>query len=69
MGRDRGLKLRIPIICTGLGSTMIAQNHFESLGIGAAICGSGIVIGENVAAMDDKSTITGGKVATSSGIG
>lgn len=65
MGRDRGLKLRIPIICTGLGSTMIAQNHFESLGIGAAICGSGIVIGENVAAMDDKSTITGGKVATS----
>ena len=65
MGRDRGLKLRIPIICTGLGSTMIAQNHFESLGIGAAISGSGIVIGENVAAMDDKSTVTGGKVATS----
>ncbi|OHC08631.1 MAG: glutamate synthase [Planctomycetes bacterium RIFOXYD2_FULL_41_16] len=65
MGRDRGLKLRIPIICTGLGSTMIAQNHFESLGIGAAISGSGIVIGENVAAMDDKSTVTGGKVADS----
>jgi len=65
LGRDGGLKLRIPIICTGLGSTKIAQNHFESLGIGAAICGSGIVLGENVAAMDDESTITDGKVTNS----
>lgn len=65
MGRDNGLKLKLPIICTGLGSTKVATTHFESLGAGAAMCGTGIVIGENVAGMDDASTITNGKITDS----
>jgi len=65
MGRDGGLKLKLPLICTGLGSTKIAANHFGALGAGAAICGTGIVIGENVAGMDDESTITNGKITDS----
>lgn len=35
LGRDKGLKLRLPLICTGLGSTQVAQNHFADLGTGS----------------------------------
>ena len=41
------------------------KDHFGALGTGAAICGSGIVIGENVAGMDDESTITNGVITDS----
>ncbi len=56
VGRDKGLKLKLPLICTGLGSTQIAKNHFADLGTGAAVCGTGIVIGENVVGMDETSS-------------
>ncbi|MFQ5712770.1 MAG: FMN-binding glutamate synthase family protein [Candidatus Scalinduaceae bacterium] len=66
MGRDGGLKLRLPLICTGLGSTQIAYKHFENIGNGAAICGTGVVLGENVIGMDDKSKLDkNGKVTES----
>jgi len=55
VGRDKGLKMKLPLVCTGLGSTQIAKNHFADLGAGAAICGTGIVIGENVVGMDETS--------------
>ena len=62
LGRDKGLKLRVPIVCTGLGSTNIAVNHFEGVGAGTAISGAGVVIGENVAGMDVNSTFKDDKV-------
>ncbi len=62
LGRDKGLKLKVPIVCTGLGSTNIAVTHFEGVGSGTAISGAGVVIGENVAGMDVNSTFENGKV-------
>jgi len=64
LGRDKGIKLKLPLITTGLGSTKIAQKHFLDLGVGAAICGTGIVIGENVVGMDEKSKFDSSKKVT-----
>ena len=64
LGRDKGIKLKLPLITTGLGSTQIAQKHFLDLGVGAAICGTGIVIGENVVGMDEKSKFDSNKKVT-----
>ncbi|MDP6924427.1 MAG: FMN-binding glutamate synthase family protein [Candidatus Scalindua sp.] len=64
LGRDKGLKLKFPLICTGLGSTQIAKNHFADLGAGSAICGTGIVIGENVVGMDETSKFDSNKKVT-----
>lgn len=45
LGRDKGLKMKLPILVTGLGSTAVAANHFEGVGAGAAMSGTGVVIG------------------------
>ena len=65
IGRDGGIKVRLPIIIGGLGSTAIAKNNWEGLAIGAAITGIPLTIGENVCGMDPGSEIVKGKVVHS----
>jgi len=62
IGRDKKIKLRVPWIIPGLGSTDVAKNNWEGLGVGAAISGFPLTIGENVAAMDPETKIVNGKV-------
>ena len=62
IGRDKKIKLKIPLIIPGLGSTAIAKNNWEGLAIGAALAGIPLTIGENVCGMDPTSEIVNGKI-------
>lgn len=48
IGDEEKIKLKVPFFTGALGSTEIARLHWENMAIGAAICGTIIVIGENV---------------------
>ena len=65
LGHDKGIKLRLPIIIPGLGSTNVAKQNWEGLAVGAAISGTALTIGENVCGMDVSSKIEHGKVTYS----
>ncbi|MCX7702765.1 MAG: FMN-binding glutamate synthase family protein [Planctomycetota bacterium] len=65
LGRGKGIKLRLPIVIPGLGSTNIALQNWEGLAIGSAISGTVLTIGENVCGMDEKSEIKNGRVVRS----
>jgi len=65
IGHDEGIKLKMPIVIPGLGSTAIAKNNWEGLAIGAALSGIIVTIGENVCGMDPNSKIENGKVVHS----
>ena len=65
IGRDKGIKLRLPIVIPGLGSTAIAKNNWEGLAIGAALSGIIVTVGENVCGMDPSSIIENGKIVHS----
>ncbi len=65
MGSDKGIKLRLPIIIGGLGSTNVAAINWDGLAIGSALAGTVLTIGENVCGMDVKSEIKDGKVVSS----
>jgi len=62
IGKNKDIKLRMPIIIPGLGSTAIAKNNWEGLAIGAALAGIPLTIGENVCGMDPEAEIVNGKV-------
>jgi len=62
LGHDKGIKLKMPIVIPGLGSTAIAKNNWEGLAIGAAVSGIIVTIGENVCGMDPDSKIENGKI-------
>jgi len=62
IGRNKDIKLGMPIVIPGLGSTAIAKNNWEGLAIGAALTGIPLTIGENVCGMDPESEIVKGKV-------
>ena len=62
IGRDKKIKVRMPLVIPGLGSTAIAKNNWEGLAIGAALAGIPLTIGENICGMDPKSEIVNGKV-------
>ncbi len=62
LGRDKGLKFRLPWIIPGIGSTNVARNNWEGLAIGTALAGTGLTIGENVAGMDPEAVIKNGQV-------
>jgi glutamate synthase domain-containing protein 2 len=62
IGRDKSIKLKVPFVIPGMGSTNVAKQNWEGLAIGAAISGSILTIGENVAAMDEGSEIKNGRV-------
>ncbi|HXF04787.1 MAG TPA: FMN-binding glutamate synthase family protein [Blastocatellia bacterium] len=65
IGRDRGIRVKLPIIIPGLGSTAIAKNNWEGLAIGAAIAGIPLTIGENVCGMDEQAEFRHGRVVHS----
>ncbi|GAF81459.1 unnamed protein product, partial [marine sediment metagenome] len=65
LGHDKGIKLRLPIVIPGLGSTNIASQNWEGLAIGSAIAGTPLTIGENVCGMDVESKIENGRVVHS----
>ena len=65
LGREKGLKLRLPIIIGGLGSTNVAAINWEGLAIGSALAGTILTIGENVCGMDVDSKIENGRVVHS----
>ena len=65
VGRDKGIKLRVPFIISGMGSTNVAKQNWAGLAAGAAISGSILTVGENVCGMDDESEIKNGRVVRS----
>jgi len=62
IGKDKKIKLRMPVVIPGLGSTAIAKINWEGLAIGAATSGIILTIGENVCGMDMQSKIVRGKI-------
>ncbi|MGC7846300.1 FMN-binding glutamate synthase family protein [Desulforudis sp. 1088] len=65
LGRNGDIKLSLPIVVAAMGSTNVAANNWDHLAAGAALAGIGIVIGENVCAMDPDSEIKNGRVVHS----
>jgi len=56
------LKVKLPFVIPGLGSTKIAKINWEGLAIGAALGGFPLTIGENVGAMDPEYEIKKGRI-------
>ncbi len=66
IGKNKDLKLKLPIIIPGLGSTDVAKKNWEGLAIGSAISGVILTIGENVCGIDPESKFDGnGKILDS----
>ena len=65
VGHDKGIKLKVPYIISGMGSTNVAKQNWEGLAKGAALSGSILTVGENVCGMDDESVIKNGKIVRS----
>jgi glutamate synthase domain-containing protein 2 len=65
LGHDKGIKLKVPFIISGMGSTNVAKQNWEGLAKGAALSGSILTIGENVCGMDDESEIKNRKIVRS----
>ncbi len=65
LGPDKAIKLRLPIVIPGLGSTNVALQNWDGLAIGAALTGTVLTIGENVCGMDVESKIENGRVVYS----
>jgi len=65
LGLDKKIKMKLPFIIGGLGSTNVAGTNWDGLAIGAAITGTILTIGENVCGMDEKSKIEKGRVVSS----
>jgi len=64
VGRGEGIKLKLPFVIPGIGSTDVAKNNWEGLAIGSALAGTILTIGENVCGMDEQSVIKDGRVAS-----
>ncbi len=65
IGAKKDLKLKLPFVISGMGSTNIAKQNWAGLGGGAAISGVILTIGENVCGMDDETEIKNGKIVRS----
>ncbi|SHF02027.1 glutamate synthase (NADPH) GltB2 subunit [Caldanaerobius fijiensis DSM 17918] len=63
-GNDK-IKLKVPIIFPGQGSTFVAKDNWEGFAGGAALVGTVVTVGENVCAMDPNSVIENGRVIDS----
>ena len=62
IGRDKGIKFKLPWLISGIGSTNIAKNNWEGLAIGSALAGTGLTIGENVVGMDPEAKFKNGNI-------
>jgi len=65
VGQDKGIKLRVPFVLGGMGSTNVAKQNWEGLAGGAALSGTILTVGENVCAMDEEAVIKNGKIVRS----
>ncbi len=65
VGVQKDIKLKVPFVIPGMGSTNVAKQNWEGLAIGAAITGCILTVGENVCAMDDESEIKDGRILRS----
>ena len=65
IGSRNKIKLKLPIVIPGLGSTQVAKDNWEGLAIGSAISGTVLTIGENVCGMDPDSDIRDGRIVRS----
>jgi hypothetical protein len=65
IGDKNPLKMKLPIIVPGLGSTYVAKRNWDGLAIGVAISGCALTIGENVCGMDDESIIKRNRIVKS----
>jgi glutamate synthase domain-containing protein 2 len=65
VGQDKGIKLKVPFVISGMGSTNVAKQNWEGLAGGAAISGAILTVGENVVGMDDQSEFKDGRVVRS----
>jgi len=65
LGRDKGIKLRVPFVLGGMGSTNVAKQNWEGLAGGAALSGTILTVGENVCAMDEGSEIRNDRIVRS----
>lgn len=65
LGKDKGIKLKLPIVIPGLGSTNVAKHNWEGLAIGSAISGTVLTIGENICGMDERAVFKNGQVLSS----
>lgn len=62
IGQGEGIKVKMPFIIPGLGSTDVAKNNWEGLAAGSALAGTILTIGENVCGMDENAVFKNGKV-------
>jgi len=65
VGGDKKIKMKVPFFTGALGSTDIARVNWEGAAIGAAICGTILICGENVCGMDPNAEIKNGRVVKS----
>jgi glutamate synthase domain-containing protein 2 len=65
IGVKKDIKLKVPFIIAGMGSTNVARQNWAGLAGGAAISGSIMTIGENVCGMDDETELKNGRVVRS----
>jgi glutamate synthase domain-containing protein 2 len=65
IGVDKSIRLKLPFVIPGMGSTNVAKQNWEGLAKGAAISGVILTVGENVCAMDDESEIKNGRILRS----
>jgi glutamate synthase domain-containing protein 2 len=68
LGRDRGIKLRLPFVIPGIGSTNVARDNWEGLAIGSALSGTILTIGENIVGMDPEARFEKGRVVDSAAL-
>lgn len=65
IGHDKGIKMKVPFVVSGMGSTNVAKQNWHGLGAGVALSGGILTVGENVCAMDDDSIIENGRIIRS----
>ncbi len=62
IGSNEKIKLKLPIVISGMGSTEIARTYWEALAIGAAISGVILTVGENICGMDPDAVFKNGTI-------
>jgi len=65
IGKDKSIKLKVPFVVPGLGSTNVALQNWAGLAGGVAISGGILTVGENVCGMDESSEIKNGRIVRS----
>ncbi|MCR3922949.1 MAG: FMN-binding glutamate synthase family protein [Firmicutes bacterium] len=65
VGASSPIKLKVPFVIPGLGSTKVAADNWVGLAAGAAISGAILTIGENVCGMDPRAVIKNGRIINS----